>query len=225
MHCTVWCTQLWGTVEKNWVQLKRLNCLHFLNVIFLHCSFYCREKRDFVILYTFSEYYSMSKFSKHLNFPYKFMTTKKSMNSIPPKRHCILVTLKCYLIWILGVVSLGIFGMSEIWVQGLPMTTTLGVLSEGLSCSLPFMCPRRWAWVPPLGGKHASAQLREETEMGTKERLGGSWGKVSFVLSSWVRLQCYLSLQASEASNSFGKHESLQCTVPDVLLYSVLILR
>lgn len=123
MHCTVWCTQLWGTVEKNWVQLKRLNCLHFLNVIFLHCSFYCREKRDFVILYTFSEYYSMSKFSKHLNFLYKFMTTKKSINSIPPKRHCILVTLKCYLIWILGVVSLGIFGMSEIWVQGLPMTT------------------------------------------------------------------------------------------------------
>lgn len=73
------------------------------------------------------------------------------------------------------------------------MTTTLGVLSERLSCSLPFIRPRCWAWVPPLGGKYASAQLREEKEVGTKKRLGGQWGKVSFVLTSWARLQCYLS--------------------------------
>lgn len=125
------------------------------------------------------------------------MTTKKSVNSSPLKRYCIRATLKCYLIWILGVVSLRIFGMSKIWIQG---HHSWCAFSEAVFFS-SFYASRVLGLGSSLGGKHASAQLREEKEMGTKERgLGGG------------------------ASNSVGKHEFLQCAVPDLLLYSVLFL-
>lgn len=93
----------------------------------------------------------------------------KSMNSIPPKRHYILDKLKCSLIWILRAVSLG---------------KSLGCLkSEFRACPLPpfLVCFLRGHLVlfyvsqvlgldSLMDGKHASAHLSEEKEMGTKER-------------------------------------------------------